>query len=290
MEKERVEGRQKVTRNSRTMMMMMMMMDELTFAPSKKSLSMDSFWCDEMAVSGTAAALERRLRKRIIVLWTRAGDSDVDVLAARLESRRFSCVTARRIFKVGVCPPPPPQKVKASVQIRRPKNFSLLFLLFLLFLLLLLFDIFQKTKDKERTKESKSFWKTRERQTFSRRLPFLSFLRSFTKKKLQIEAPLTSNINIMAKVRMTRTLFPWSRAFFSFSLALSEKRRTRAGERVVVGTFSARGPRGVRVKNVAEGNGKCFRIRSKKGARRMNARDARSDGRRRGVGTIRLDA
>ena len=68
MEKERVEGRQKVTRNSRTMMMMMMMMDELTFAPSKKSLSMDSFWCDEMAVSGTAAALERRLRKRIIVL------------------------------------------------------------------------------------------------------------------------------------------------------------------------------------------------------------------------------
>lgn len=155
---------------------------------------------------------------------------------------------------------------------------------------LLLFDIFQKTKDKERTKESKSFWKTRERQTFSRRLPFLSFLRSFTKKKLQIEAPLTSNINIMAKVRMTRTLFPWSRAFFSFSLALSEKRRTRAGERVVVGTFSARGPRGVRVKNVAEGNGKCFRIRSKKGARRMNARDARSDGRRRGVGTIRLDA
>ena len=136
----------------------------------------------------------------------------------------------------------------------------------------------------------KSFWKTRERQTFSRRLPFLSFLRSFTKKKLQIEAPLTSNINIMAKVRMTRTLFPWSRAFFSFSLALSEKRRTRAGERVVVGTFSARGPRGVRVKNVAEGNGKCFRIRSKKGARRMNARDARSDGRRRGVGTIRLDA
>lgn len=67
MEKERVEGRQKVTRNSRTMMMMMMM-DELTFAPSKKSLSMDSFWCDEMAVSGTAAALERRLRKRIIVL------------------------------------------------------------------------------------------------------------------------------------------------------------------------------------------------------------------------------
>jgi len=125
MEKERVEGRQKVTRNSRTMMMMMM--DELTFAPSKKSLSMDSFWCDEMAVSGTAAALERRLRKRIIVLWTRAGDSDVDVLAARLESRRFSCVTARRIFKVGVCPPPPPQKVKASVQIRRPKkNFSLL--------------------------------------------------------------------------------------------------------------------------------------------------------------------
>ena len=121
-------------------------------------------------------------------------------------------------------------------------------------------------------------------------LPFLSFLRSFTKKKLQIEAPLTSNINIMAKVRMTRTLFPWSRAFFSFSLALSEKRRTRAGERVVVGTFSARGPRGVRVKNVAEGNGKCFRIHSKKGARRMNARDARSDGRRRGVGTIRLDA
>ena len=121
-----------------------------------------------MAVSGTAAALERRLRKRIIVLWTRAGDSDVDVLAARLESRRFSCVTARRIL-VGVCPPPPPQKVKASVQIRRPKNFSLLFLLFLLFLLLL-FDIFQKTKDKERTKESKSFWKTRERQTFSRRL------------------------------------------------------------------------------------------------------------------------
>ena len=113
---------------------------------------------------------------------------------------------------------------------------------------------------------------------------------SFTKKKLQIEAPLTSNINIMAKVRMTRTLFPWSRAFFSFSLALSEKRRTRASERVVVGTFSARGPRGVRVKNVAEGNGKCFRIRSKKGARRMNARDARSDGRRRGVGTIRLDA
>ena len=175
----------------------------------------------------------------------------------------------------------------SSVQIRRPKNFSLLFLLFLL---LLLFDIFQKTKDKERTKESKSFWKTRERQTFSRRLPFLSFLRSFTKKKLQIEAPLTSNINIMAKVRMTRTLFPWSRAFFSFSLALSEKRRTRAGERVVVGTFSARGPRGVRVKNVAEGNGKCFRIRSKKGARRMNARDARSDGRRRGVGTMRLDA
>ena len=106
----------------------MMMMDELTFAPSKKSLSMDSFWCDEMAVSGTAAALERRLRKRIIVLSTRAGDPDVDVLAARLESRRFSCVTARRIFKVGVCPPPPPpQKVKASVQIRRPKNFSLLF-------------------------------------------------------------------------------------------------------------------------------------------------------------------
>ena len=103
-------------------------MDELTFAPSKKSLSMDSFWCDEMAVSGTAAALERRRRKRIIVLWTRAGDSDVDVLAARLESRRFSCVTARRIFKVGVCPPPPPpQKVKASVQIRRPKKkFSLL--------------------------------------------------------------------------------------------------------------------------------------------------------------------
>ena len=179
------------------------------------------------------------------------------MLAARLESRRFSCVTARRIFKVGVCPPPPPQKVKASVQIRRPKNFSLLFLLFLLFLLLLLFDIFQKTKDKERTKESKSFWKTRERQTFSRRLPFLSFLRSFTKKKLQIEAPLTSNINIMAKVRMTRTLFPWSRAFFSFSLALSEKRRTRAGERVVVGTFSARGPRGVRVK-CGEGNGKMF--------------------------------
>ena len=89
---------------------------------------------------------------------------------------------------------------------------------------------------------------------------------------------------------MTRTLFPWSHAFFSFSLALSEKRRTRAGERVVVGTFSARGPRGVRVKNVAEGNGKCFRIRSKKGARRMNARDARSDGRRRGVGTMRLDA
>ena len=249
----------------------MMMMDELTFAPSKKSLSMDSFWCDEMAVSGTAAALERRLRKRIIVLWTRAGDSDVDVLAARLESRRFSCVTARRIFKVGVCPPPPPQKVKASVQIRRPKkNFSLLLFCCSFFL--------------------KSFWKTRERQTFSRRLPFLSFLRSFTKKKLQIEAPLTSNINIMAKVRMTRTLFPWSRAFFSFSLALSEKRRTRAGERVVVGTFSARGPRGVRVKNVAEGNGKCFRIRSKKGARRMNARDARSDGRRRGVGTIRLDA
>ena len=161
---------------------------------------------------------------------------------------------------------------------------------FVVLLLLLLFDIFQKTKDKERTKESKSFWKTRERQTFSRRLPFLSFLRSFTKKKLQIEAPLTSNINIMAKVRMTRTLFPWSRAFFSFSLALSEKRRTRAGERVVVGTFSARGPRGVRVKNVAEGNGKCFRIRSKKGARRMDARDARSDGRRRGVGTIRLDA
>ena len=159
----------------------MMMMDELTFAPSKKSLSMDSFWCDEMAVSGTAAALERRLRKRIIVLWTRAGDSDVDVLAARLESRRFSCVTARRIFKVGVCPPPPPQKVKASVQIRRPKNFSLLFLLFLL--LLLLFDIFQKTKDKERTKESKSFWKTRERQTFSRRLPFLSFLRVPSQKK-----------------------------------------------------------------------------------------------------------
>ena len=132
-----------------------------------------------MAVSGTAAALERRLRKRIIVLWTRAGDSDVDVLAARLESRRFSCVTARRIFKVGVCPPPPPQKVKASVQIRRPKNFSLLFLL----LLLLLFDIFQKTKDKERTKESKSFWKTRERQTFSRRLPFLSFLRVPSQKK-----------------------------------------------------------------------------------------------------------
>ena len=156
---------------------------------------------------------------------------------------------------------------------------------------LLLFDIFQKTKDKERTKESKSFWKTRERQTFSRRLfLFCPSFRSFTKKKLQIEAPLTSNINIMAKVRMTRTLFPWSRAFFSFSLALSEKRRTRAGERVVVGTFSARGPRGVRVKNVAEGNGKCFRIRSKKGARRMNARDARSDGRRRGVGTIRLDA
>ena len=162
---------------------MMMMMDELTFAPSKKSLSMDSFWCDEMAVSGTAAALERRLRKRIIVLWTRAGDSDVDVLAARLESRRFSCVTARRIFKVGVCPPPPPQKVKASVQIRRPKNFSLLFLLLLLLLLLLLFDIFQKTKDKERTKESKSFWKTRERQTFSRRLPFLSFLRVPSQKK-----------------------------------------------------------------------------------------------------------
>ena len=170
------------------------------------------------------------------------------------------------------------------------KKFQFVVLLLLLLLLLLLFDIFQKTKDKERTKESKSFWKTRERQTFSRRLPFLSFLRSFTKKKLQIEAPLTSNINIMAKVRMTRTLFPWSRAFFSFSLALSEKRRTRAGERVVVGTFSARGPRGVRVKNVAEGNGKCFRIRSKKGARRMNARDARSDGRRRGVGTMRLDA
>ena len=169
-------------------------------------------------------------------------------------------------------------------------QFVVLLFLLLLLLLLLLFDIFQKTKDKERTKESKSFWKTRERQTFSRLLPFLSFLRSFTKKKLQIEAPLTSNINIMAKVRMTRTLFPWSRAFFSFSLALSEKRRTRAGERVVVGTFSARGPRGVRVKNVAEGNGKCFRIRSKKGARRMNARDARSDGRRRGVGTIRLDA
>ena len=146
-------------------------MDELTFAPSKKSLSMDSFWCDEMTVSGTAAALERRLRKRTNVPRTKvAGDPDVDVLAARLESRRFSCVTARRIFKVGVCPPPPPQKVKASVQIRRPKNFSLLFLLFLLFLLLLLFDIFQKTKDKERTKESKSFWKTRERQTFSRRL------------------------------------------------------------------------------------------------------------------------
>ena len=75
-------------------------MDELTFAPSKKSLSMDSFWCDEMAVSGTAAALERRLRKRTIVLRTKAGDPDVDVLAARLESRRFSCVTARRIFKV----------------------------------------------------------------------------------------------------------------------------------------------------------------------------------------------
>ena len=178
----------------------MMMMDELTFAPSKKSLSMDSFWCDEMAVSGTAAALERRLRKRIIVLWTRAGDPDVDVLAARLESRRFSCVTARRIFKVGVCPPPPPQKVKASVQIRRPKNFSLLFCCSLL----LLFDIFQKTKDKERTNSTskiktttslliffwKSFWKTRERQTFSRLLPFLSFLLS-SQKKLQIEAPLT---------------------------------------------------------------------------------------------------
>ena len=56
-----------------------------------------------------------------------------------------------------------------------------------------------------------------------------------------------------------------------------------------VGTFCARG-RGVRVKNVAEGNGKCFRIRSKKGARRMDARDARSDGRRHGVGTMRLDA
>ena len=41
---------------------------------------------------------------------------------------------------------------------------------------------------------------------------------------------------------------------------------------------------------VAEGNGKCFRIRSKKGARRMDARDARSDERRHGVGTMRLDA
>ena len=225
-----------------------------------------------MAVSGTAAALERRLMKRIIVLWTRAGDPDVDVLAARLESRRFSCVTARRIFKVGVCPPPPPQKVKASVQIRRPKKI----LQFVVVLLFVFFEIVLENERKANFLSTPSF--------------FVLPSGSFTKKKLQIEAPLTSNINIMAKVRMTRTLFPWSRAFFSFSLALSEKRRTRAGERVVVGTFSARGPRGVRVKNVAEGNGKCFRIRSKKGARRMNARDARSDGRRRGVGTIRLDA
>ncbi len=106
----------------------MMMMDELTFAPSKKSLSMDSFWCDEMTVSGTAAALERRLRKRTNVLWTKvAGDPDVDVLAARLESRRFSCVTARRIFKVKVFPPPPPpQKVWV---LRCPKNWLLLLLL-----------------------------------------------------------------------------------------------------------------------------------------------------------------
>ena len=107
-----------------------MMMDELTFAPSKKSLSMDSFWCDEMTVSGTAAALERRLRKRTNVLWTKvAGDPDVDVLAARLESRRFSCVTARRIFKVKVFPPPPPpQKVWV---LRCPKNWLLLLLLFI---------------------------------------------------------------------------------------------------------------------------------------------------------------
>ena len=88
---------------------------------------MDSFWCDEMTVSGTAAALERRLRKRTNVLWTKvAGDPDVDVLAARLESRRFSCVTARRIFKVKVFPPPPPpQKVWV---LRCPKNWLLLLL------------------------------------------------------------------------------------------------------------------------------------------------------------------
>ena len=168
----------------------------------------------------------------------------------------------------------------------------LLLLLFLLFLLLLLFDIFQKTKDKERTKESKSFWKTRERQTFSRRLFLFCPSFGFLHKK---KAPNRSTFDIKHKhhgqgTNDANTLSMVARVFLILSRALGKKKdaRGRTGGRGNV--FSARGPRGVRVKNVAEGNGKCFRIRSKKGARRMNARDARSDGRRRGVGTIRLDA
>ena len=213
MEKERVEGRQKVTRNSRTMMMMMM--DELTFAPSKKSLSMDSFWCDEMAVSGTAAALERRLRKRIIVLWTRAGDSDVDVLAARLESRRFSCVTARRIFKVFLC---------------------------VLLLLLKKCEGFFGANSTSKKKFCcsvvgvrcsllvflKSFWKTRERQTFSRRLPFLSFLGFLHKKK----APNRSTFDIKHKhhgqgTNDANTLSMVARVFLILSRALGKKKDAR---------------------------------------------------------------
>ena len=191
------------------MMMMMMMMDELTFAPSKKSLSMDSFWCDEMAVSGTAAALERRLRKRIIVLWTRAGDSDVDVLAARLESRRFSCVTARRIFKVGVCPPPPPQKVKASVQIRRPKKISVC----CCFVVVVVFEIVLENERKANFLSTPSFF----------------VLPSFLHKK---KAPNRSTFDIKHKhhgqgTNDANTLSMVARVFLILSRALGKKKDAR---------------------------------------------------------------
>ena len=174
------------------------MMDELTFAPSKKSLSMDSFWCDEMTVSGTAAALERRLRKRTNVLWTKvAGDPDVDVLAARLESRRFSCVTARRIFKVKVFPPPPPpQKVWV---LRCPKIGCCCYCCSLL--LLTFFK--RESSDIKKTQNDSHFL------DFCELFVFPSFLPSFTKKapnRSTFDTP--SSIINMAKVRKTRTLFP----------------------------------------------------------------------------------
>ena len=211
------------------------MMDELTFAPSKKSLSMDSFWCDEMTVSGTAAALERRLRKRTNVLWTKvAGDPDVDVLAARLESRRFSCVTARRIFKVKVFPPPPPpQKVWV---LRCPKNWLLLLLFIVVvvvvhccccsLLLLLLLTFFQReSSDIKKTQNDSHFL------DFCELFVFPSFLPSFlpSQKKLQIEAPLTHRHQSSTWPRYERREHSFhSRARFSRSLSRSRKKEGRA--------------------------------------------------------------